>query len=176
MFGENGKKVFCYSCCCTVLLLFANLVRSPIDIWENSPELVHLGSCDLCWCKSIRIDPNYSTNHWVWSIWSNQMILWIIDSLNATLILIVDTKVLAQLLKCHHLPTYQGITRGQWPYKPASKDTTMTNRPMILFDFNLLGIHIKESGDRTLDLLLHSPTPWPLCHVAWRSLSPSILR
>ena len=31
-------------------------------------------------------------------------------------------------------------TRGQWPYRPASKERTMTNRPMIPHNFNFLGI------------------------------------
>ena len=35
-------------------------------------------------------------------------------------------------------------TRGQWPYRPASKERTMTNRPMILYEFNFISIHLKE--------------------------------
>ena len=35
-------------------------------------------------------------------------------------------------------------TRGQWPYRPASKERAMTNRPVIIYDFNFLGSHIKE--------------------------------
>ena len=34
---------------------------------------------------------------------------------------------------------------GQWPYRPASKEKAMTNRPMILSDFNFLGIYIKKA-------------------------------
>ena len=36
-----------------------------------------------------------------------------------------------------------GRTRGQWPYRPASKERAMTNRPMILYDFNILWINLK---------------------------------
>ena len=32
-------------------------------------------------------------------------------------------------------------TRGQWPYRPVSKERAMTDRSMILYDFNFLGIH-----------------------------------
>ena len=34
-------------------------------------------------------------------------------------------------------------TRGQWLYRPAPKEKAMINRPIILYDFNILGIHIK---------------------------------
>ena len=36
-------------------------------------------------------------------------------------------------------------TRGQWPYRPASKERAMTNRFMILHDCNFIGNRIKES-------------------------------
>ena len=47
-------------------------------------------------------------------------------------------------------PTYSplrdkgGSTRGQWPHRPASKERTMTDKPIIPYDFNFLGTHIKE--------------------------------
>ena len=39
-------------------------------------------------------------------------------------------------------------TRGQWPYRPASKERAMTNRPVIIYDFNFLGIHINERKNK----------------------------
>ena len=38
------------------------------------------------------------------------------------------------------------VTRGQWPYRPASNERAMTNMPMILYDFNILSIHMKEKN------------------------------
>ena len=38
----------------------------------------------------------------------------------------------------------QVLTRGQWPYRPVSKERAMTNGPMILYDFHFLCIHMKE--------------------------------
>ena len=35
-------------------------------------------------------------------------------------------------------------TRGQWPHRPALKERTMMNRPMILLEFNFISIHMKE--------------------------------
>ena len=52
-------------------------------------------------------------------------------------------------------------TRGQWPYRPASKERAMTNRPMILYDLNFLGIHIKENKKSCLK---QGSNPGPLVH------------
>ena len=43
-----------------------------------------------------------------------------------------------------HDQGHDGLTRGQWPYRPAPKERTMTNRPIIPYNFNFLGIGLKE--------------------------------
>ena len=53
-------------------------------------------------------------------------------------------------------------TRGQWPYRPAPKEKAMTNRPIILYDFNILGIHIKERGK--MSCLGRGSNPGPHVH------------
>ena len=40
-------------------------------------------------------------------------------------------------------------TRGQWPYRPASKEGAMTIKPITLYDFNFPGIPIKKRDKRS---------------------------
>ena len=53
------------------------------------------------------------------------------------------------MLMLKYLDTLFQKNRGQWPYRPASKERAMTNRPMMLYDFNFFGIRVKESKIRS---------------------------
>ena len=45
----------------------------------------------------------------------------------------------------------QRVTRGQWPYRPTSKERAMINRPMILHNFNFPSIDLKEGKKSCLE-------------------------